>query len=367
MPPSNLGGMNRSEGQFDALLVLSFGGPEGPEDVRPFMENVTAGRGIPPERLDEVSQHYYHFGGVSPLNQLNRELIANVEAAVGKEGRKLPVYFGNRNWHPFGTEAVEQIAADGHRNVAVFATSAWGGYSGCKQYDEDILKIRKYALDTLGADIQFTKLRQFYDHPLFIGAFAAAVRKAIGELPPADRSEFRLVFSAHSIPVAADNAAGVDEDGPLYSRQVHEAARLVAAEVGIDDYDVVWQSRSGAAHIPWLEPDIVDHASALKKTGVSAIVVCPIGFISDHIEVIWDLDSELMAAADEMGLTVVRTATPGPTAEFAHMVVELVDEAETVTRPGVYEGARRLGTTPLKGCSINGAPCSPDCCPTRRR
>ncbi|AKK03176.1 ferrochelatase [Corynebacterium epidermidicanis] len=359
--------MTVSASPFDALLVLSFGGPEGPDDVRPFLENVTAGRGIPPERLDEVGAHYFHFGGVSPLNALNREIIANLEQAIAERGWQLPIYFGNRNWHPFGTETAERIARDGHRKVAVFATSAWGGYSGCKQYNEDIAQLRAHLAEQGLPEVEFVKLRQFYDHPLFIKAFAEATRAAFDSLSSQQREHSRLVFTAHSIPTAADEASGLPADGPLYSSQVGEASRLVAAELGITDYDLVWQSRSGAPHIPWLEPDIVDHAHELHEAGVTTLIVCPIGFISDHIEVIWDLDSELQTAATADGQHVVRVGTPGPTAEFTSMVLSLIDEYAAGLRPGNYELAARLGTTPLRGCTRNGAPCAEGCCPTRPR
>lgn len=340
---------------FDALLVLSFGGPEGVADVRPFMENVTRGRGIPPERLDEVSEHYYHFDGISPLNGLNREIIAHLEQALPD----LPIYFGNRNWHPFASEAAEALARAGHRRVAVFATSAWGGYSGCRQYDEDIAGMRAHLAEKGLPEIEFTKLRQFYNHPLFIQASAESVRQALAQIGD---DAARVVFTAHSIPVAADESSGRPEDGALYSAQVAESSRLVAEQLGLEDYDLVWQSRSGAAHIPWLEPDIVDHANALAGQGVSSLVVYPIGFISDHIEVVWDLDTELQAAAQERGMRVVRAETIGPTVSFTRLVVELLAE-----HAGVAE-ARCLGSMSPRGCTVNGAPCAEDCCmPAHRR
>lgn len=335
---------------FDALLVLSFGGPEGVADVRPFMENVTRGRGIPPERLDEVSEHYYHFDGVSPLNALNRDIVAKLRDALPE----LPIYLGNRNWHPFGADTAEQIARDGHRNVAVLATSAWGGYSGCRQYDEDIKTIRQHLSDGRFPELNFTKLRQFFDHPRFIAASADSIAAAATEF---GNDPYRLVFTAHSIPLAADSASGTEEDGPLYSNQVRRSARLIAEKLQIADYDVVWQSRSGAAHIPWLEPDIVDHAATLAQQGTKNILVYPVGFISDHIEVIWDLDTELMAAARKSGQHVVRAGTVGPTAEFTDMIKELLLEHAT-------HSPQRLG----RGCTVNGDPCRPKCCePARRR
>ncbi|HHU45000.1 MAG TPA: ferrochelatase [Actinomycetales bacterium] len=353
------------DGSFDAVLLLSFGGPEKKEDVRPFLENVTRGRGIPPERLDEVGEHYYAFGGKSPLNDLNREIIANLEKKLADEGIDLPVYFGNRNWHPMAEDTAEKMAADGVRRALVFATSAWAGYSGCRQYHEDIGRVLGHLADKGIEPIELEKLRGFHDHPLFIGEFADAVRAAYARLPEDRREGARLVFTAHSIPDSADAASGpAAEGGNLYSRQVNEAAALVAAQVGVNEFDVVWQSRSGPPSVPWLEPDIVDHIEAIHAdgAGVDAAVVCPVGFVSDHIEVVWDLDSELQ---DEMGMhdiVIERAATPGPSAAFSEMIVELIRERT--------DGAevRRLGEEPLLGRGCDGTPCAVDCCvPQRRR
>ena len=276
----------------DALLVLSFGGPEGSDEVRPFLENVTRGRGVPPQRLDEVAQHYLHFGGVSPINRCNRTLITAIEQALATAGLDLPVYFGNRNWHPMVEDAVAEMAADGVRRALVFATSAWGGYSGCRQYHEDIARAR--AAVGAGAP-ELVKLRQFFDHPLFVAACADALRTARAQIG----ANSRVVFTAHSVPLAADAAAGlVTQGGHRYSRQVTETARLVAAAAGVDGvdgpdgYDVVWQSRSGPPQVPWLEPDVIDHLDVLRADGVPGVVVAPIGFVSDHLEVRWDLDHE---------------------------------------------------------------------------
>lgn len=335
-------------------MLLSFGGPEGPDEVRPFLENVTRGRGIPPERLDAVEQHYLRFGGVSPLNARNREIIAAL-----RERLDLPVYFGNRNWHPLVEDTVAQMARDGVRRALVFATSAYGGYSGCRQYQEDITRARH----AVGVDApELVRLRQFFDHPLFIEANADAARAAWDTLPAELRGEARLVFTAHSIPVAADAAAGTPaEGGHRYSRQVRETARLVAENLGVTDYDVVWQSRSGPPQVPWLEPDIVDHIEALHGAGVRAVVVSPIGFVSDHIEVIWDLDTEARAKATELGMGFARAATAGPDPRFADMIVELVDEVCHDAAP------RRLSELPCTGATVNGAPCAPDCCLSTRR
>ncbi|WP_278264352.1 ferrochelatase [Nocardia sp. AG03] len=338
----------------DALLLLSFGGPEGPGDVIPFLENVTRGRGIPRARLEEVAQHYLHFGGVSPINALNREIIAAVEADLADAGLDLPVYFGNRNWHPMVEDTVARMTADGVRSALVFPTSAWGGYSGCRQYDEDITRARA----AVGADApELVKLRQYFDHPLLIESFADAITAALARLPAERRDGARLVFTAHSIPVSADRTAGPPADGGrLYSRQVAEAARLCAAATGFTDYDVVWQSRSGPPQVPWLDPDIVDHLDVLHGKGIDAVVVCPVGFVSDHLEVIWDLDNEAATRAAELGMAFARAATPGTDPRFSRMIVELIQER-------VEAGpVRELGTVPGYGCTVDGALCAPGCC-----
>ncbi|ANE04060.1 ferrochelatase [Corynebacterium crudilactis] len=349
----------RTSDAFDALLVLSFGGPEGHEEVRPFLENVTRGRGIPPERLDDVAVHYHHFGGVSPINALNKEIIANVETELASRGVDLPVYFGNRNWKPFDNEAADLMAKDGVKNALVLATSAWGGYSGCQQYQEDIQGMIEH-LEAQEESITFTKLRQFYDHPRFVGTMARLVQDSYAKLPEYLRGEARLVFTAHSIPLAADDAAGTPQDGSLYSQQVKEASALIAAAAGVEDFDVVWQSRSGNPRTPWLEPDIVDHAVELHEKGQKALIVCPVGFISDHMEVIWDLDSELMEEAERRNMVVERVATVGPTPDFAALVADLIEEAQ------LKRIIERLGTLPVRGSSINGAPCGDGCCGTSK-
>ncbi|WP_405165239.1 ferrochelatase [Nocardia sp. NBC_01499] len=338
----------------DALLLLSFGGPERPEDVMPFLENVTRGRGVPRERLEEVAQHYLHFGGVSPINALNRDIIAAVEAELATAGIDLPVYFGNRNWAPMVEDTVARMAADGVRSALVFPTSAWGGYSGCLQYHEDIVRART----AFGADApDLLKLRQYFDHPLLIEAFADAIRAARQELPADRRDGARLVFTAHSIPVTADTAAGPPADGGhLYSRQVAEAARLAAVATGFTDYDVVWQSRSGPPQVPWLDPDIVDHLDDLAAKDVDAVIVCPVGFVSDHLEVIWDLDNEAKEKAAELGMAFARAATPGTDPRFARLVVELIDEQLNDT------ASRHLGEVSGYGCTLNGEPCAIGCC-----
>jgi protoporphyrin/coproporphyrin ferrochelatase len=326
----------------DAVLLLSFGGPEGPDEVMPFLENVTVGRGIPRERLAAVAEHYLHFGGVSPINGINRELITALEAEI-----ELPVYFGNRNWEPHVEDTVTAMRDDGIRRAAVFTTSAWGGYSSCVQYIEDIARARTAAGE--GAP-ELVKLRQYFDHPLFVQMFTEAVGAAAQTVP----AGARLVFTAHSIPVAARSRCGPD----LYGRQVAYASRLVATAAGYEDYDQVWQSRSGPPQVPWLEPDIADHLTTLAAAGTKAVIVCPIGFVADHIEVVWDLDHELAKQAAELGIAFARAATPNADARFARLAADLIDELRYSREPARAPG---LDAPPLQGFSVNGALCTPEC------
>ena len=337
--------------RFDALLLLSFGGPEGPEQLMPFLENVTRGRGIPRERLESVAEHYLHFGGVSPINGINRELISAIEAELAHRGETLPVYFGNRNWEPYVEDAVAAMRDNGIRRAAVFSTSAWGGYSGCAQYQEDIARGRAAA----GPDApELVKLRQFFDHPLLIAMFSDAIADAAATLPADLRDDARLVFTAHSIPLRAANRCGPD----LYERQVGYTAALVAAAAGYREYDQVWQSRSGPPQVPWLEPDVGDHLTTLAANGTRAVIVCPIGFVADHIEVVWDLDSELAEQAAEAGIAFARASTPNASPRFAQLVVDLIDELR-LDRPA----QRVAGPDPVPGygCSVNGAFCTELC------
>nr|WP_067471359.1 ferrochelatase [Dietzia timorensis] len=335
------------------MVLLSFGGPESPDDVMPFLENVTRGRGIPRERLEEVAEHYYHLGGKSPLNSLNLQIIDNLRAELAASGRELPVFFANRNWAPYVEDVTAELAEQKIARAAVFATSAWGGYSGCGQYHEDIARARAAVGD---AAPEMIKLGQFFSTERFISTFAAATRTQLDAAIEAGERP-RLVFTAHSIPISADKAAGPDEESRgLYSRQVRSAAELVAAEAGVDDFDLVWQSRSGPPQVPWLEPDIVDHATSLAEAGETSLVVCPIGFISDHVEVVWDLDNELAEECESLGVTLRRAATPGDTTEFARMVLDLLAEVETGESPA------RLGEVPSYGCRANGVACGTACC-----
>ncbi|ORV88105.1 ferrochelatase [Mycobacterium interjectum] len=328
---------------FDAVLLLSFGGPEGPEQVRPFLENVTRGRDVPPERLDDVAEHYLHFGGVSPINGINRALITELQAELD-----VPVYFGNRNWEPYVEDTVTTMRDNGVRRAAVFTTSAWSGYSGCAQYVEDIDRARGAA----GPDApELVKLRPYFDHPLFVEMFAGAIAAAADTVP----GDARLVFTAHSVPVAADQRCGPR----LYSRQVAYATRLVAAGAGYTDYDLTWQSRSGPPQVPWLGPDVADHLRAIATAGTRAVIVCPVGFVADHIEVVWDLDYELRLQAEAAGMAFVRAATPNADRRFARLAADLIDELRTGRAP-----TRTTGPDPVPGClaSVNGMPCRPPHC-----
>jgi ferrochelatase len=336
---------------YDAFLLLSFGGPEHPEDVLPFLRNVTRGRGVPDERLAEVAEHYYHFGGVSPINQQCRELLAAVGADFAAHGIDLPAYWGNRNWQPMLSDTVAQMRDDGITSALGFATSAYGGYSSCRQYWEDIAAAR--AKVGPGAPA-ITKLRQFHDHPGFVDPHADAVREALEGLDPARRRSTRLVFTAHSIPVSMAQTAG--PDGGRYTAQLRETAALVHARAAADlPWDLVWQSRSGPPQVPWLEPDVNDHLAALADQGATDVVVSPIGFISDHLEVIWDLDNEALATARELGLGYARAATPGTDPRFVAMIRELVQERIA----GVPR--QRLGTLPIWD------QCPAGCCPAPQR
>jgi len=343
------------ESPVDSFLLLSFGGPQGPDEVLPFLRNVTAGRGVPDERLAAVAEHYYHFGGVSPITAQNRALLAALGEEFGRRGIDLPLYFGNRNWHPFLTDTARQLVADGRRHALVLATSATGSYSGCRQYREDLARAST-ELGTAGAGLRFTKLRHYFDHPGFVAANATAVRAALAELPAELREAARLVFTAHSVPVSMNATAG--PDGGLYLAQHRETARLVAEAVrgAGAEFDLVWQSRSGPPQVPWLEPDVNDHLRALAAAGVPAVLVAPTGFVSDHLEVLWDLDQEARETAAELGLRFVRAGTAGTDPQFVAGLVDLVEE-QLSGRPRAHLG--RLG--------VCGLHCPAGCCPAPAR
>ncbi|MET0553649.1 MAG: ferrochelatase [Vicinamibacteria bacterium] len=323
---------------MDAIVVLSFGGPEGMDDVRPFLRNVLRGRPVPPERIEEVAHHYELFGGVSPLNGQNRALVAALRARLAEAGPDLPVYWGNRNWAPYLADTLRDMARDGVRSALGFVTSAFSSYSGCRQYLEDVERARA----EVGADApEVQKLRAFYNHPRFLAANADPVRAALATLGP----DARLVFTAHSIPVAM--AAGC-----AYEAQLREAAALVAAAAGHGRFDLAFQSRSGPPSQPWLAPDIGDYLEQVAAEGARDVVVCPIGFVSDHMEVLFDLDTEALARARELGLRMVRTPTASNHPGYVEMVRELIVERLEGTARATAAGSPALPDA-----------CAPGCCP----
>ncbi|MBY3552998.1 ferrochelatase [Modestobacter lapidis] len=331
-------------GRREALLVLSFGGPEGSADVMPFLENVTRGRGIPPERLTAVAEHYHHFGGVSPINAQNLALIEAVRAELARAGVDLPVYWGNRNWAPYVEDTWRQMAEDGIEHAYVFATSAYASFSGCRQYHEDVARARTALASDPSAPAGPTaeKLPHYFDRPGFRQANAEALVAALARLPAGLRDSARLVATAHSIPTSMAAVAG--PQGGAYEAELRAAAQAVvdAAAPG-RPFDLVWQSRSGPPSVPWLEPDVNDHLRALAEAGEQAVVVFPVGFVSDHLEVIWDLDNEAEQTAAELGLAFARAATAGTHPAFVATVRELLQERRAGGEP-------RLGTDCPASC-----------------
>jgi len=326
---------------YDAFLLVSFGGPEGPADVMPFLENVTRGRGVPRERLAEVAHHYRLFGGMSPINRHCRDLLAAVEKDFAAARVDLPLYWGNRNWHPHLADTVARMTADGVRHAVAFVTSAYGSFSGCRQYLDDIGAARAKA----GPDApRIDKIRHFYDHPGFIEPFADATLAAIGSLPPGVKHDAPLVFTAHSVPEAMAAASG--PAGGLYQAQLSEAARLVAglvsqAEGRERDWRLVYQSRSGPPSVRWLGPDVRDHLAGLARAGARGAVLVPVGFVSDHMEVVYDLDIDAAETAGRLGMALARAATPGAHPRFVSMITELVRERMGGQAAGGTAGAMR--------------------------
>jgi protoporphyrin/coproporphyrin ferrochelatase len=310
-------------GGYDALLVLSFGGPEKPEDVIPFLENVLRGRKVPRERMLEVAEHYYHFGGKSPINDQNRELIARLEDLLAAEGPRVPVYWGNRNWRPFLADTMRQMRDDGIKRALGFVTSAYSSYSGCRQYREDIAKAQAEVGE--GAP-EVAKLPVFNAHPRFIAVNAENVLAAISQFATIPH----VAFTAHSVPLAMASTS-------RYEEQLRETAAMVASRLGLSDWALVYQSRSGPPSQPWLGPDIKDHIRALHAEGRKELVIAPTGFISDHLEVLYDLDTEAAALCDELGIHMRRSKTAGTHPEFIRMIRDLM-----------------LGDVQV---------CAPDCCP----
>lgn len=335
---------------YDALLVVSFGGPDGPDDVLPFLENVLRGRNVPRERMLDVAEHYYRFGGRSPINDQNRALIAAVEKELATHGPHLPIYWGNRNWHPLLPDTLRQMAADGVRRALAFVTSACSSYSSCRQYRENIAAAQ--AEVGLAAP-QVDKLRVFYNHPGFIKPMTELTSAAFEQIPAERRDDALLLFTAHSIPVAMAT-------GCRYEEQLREACRLVAD--GLPNslslrarapWHLVYQSRSGPPQQPWLEPNIGDFiVSRNKESRIRDVVVVPIGFISDHMEVLFDLDTEVRECCDRLGINMVRAATVGTHPRFVQMIRELIVERTTNAPERVALGS--LGP--------NHDVCPNDCC-----
>lgn len=329
--------------KYDALLLVSFGGPESQDDVIPFLENVLRGKNVPRERMLEVAEHYRHFGGVSPINQQNRDLIAALKADFAANGLDLPIYWGNRNWTPYLPDALREMQTAGVKRAIAFFTSAFSSYSGCRQYRENIQVAQAEVGEGAPA---IDKLRTFYNHPGFIEPMIEATQKSLSSFPAESRKQATLLFSAHSIPNSmAENCN--------YEKQLQEASRLVAAGVGTENWQTVFQSRSGPPTQPWLEPDVcqVIEQLAAEKPGAPVVVV-PIGFVSDHMEVMFDLDEEAKNKADDLGVPFARAATVGTHPRFVQMIRELVLE-----RMNPAEGKLSLGTL---GPSHDVCPV--DCC-----
>ncbi|WP_148574341.1 ferrochelatase [Nocardioides caldifontis] len=351
-----------SAAPYDALLLVSFGGPEKPEDVVPFLQNVTAGKEIPVERLEEVGQHYYGFGGRSPINDLNREFLAAVEEDFRGAGLDLPVYWGNRNWTPYLPEALRAMREDGVRRALCFFTSAYSSYSGCRQYRENLAA----AVAEVGQGApRLDRVRHYFNHPGFVEPMVDATLAALAELPAAQRNDARILYVTHSIPTAMNDASGGPGAGGAYVAQHVSVAAEITERVRQQTghrfgSELVYCSRSGPPSVPWLEPDVGDRITELAKEGVPAVAVVPIGFISDHMEVIYDLDTEARAAAEDAGVSFARAATAGLDPRFVAMVRDLVLERAAVESAA----AGRTGLPPTRA-AVGSLPPSWDVCPPR--
>ena len=344
--PSSFGDLMPQQ-SYDALLFVSFGGPEGPDDVIPFLENVLRGKNVPRERMLEVAEHYNHFGGVSPINQQCRELIDALTIELQANNVDLPIYWGNRNWHPLLPDTMRKLKAAGAKKVLTFITSGFSSYSGCRQYRENIYAAQDEAD---AGDIEIHKIRVFYNHPDFVSVIVENVAAAMQQLG-GESDDTRIAFTAHSIP---DSMASTSD----YVKQLTECCRLVAEQLHVpqERWKLVFQSRSGRPQDPWLEPDICDHLQQLQTDGVRQVVISPIGFLSDHIEVLYDLDDEAQKACKELGIRMARAATPGSHPRFVSMIRKLIQERMDVAQP---ECIGQYGP--------NHDVCPIDCCPAPRR
>lgn len=343
--------MTDSAAAYDAILVVGFGGPEGPDDVMPFLENVTRGWNVPRERLLEVANHYHHFGGKSPINDQVRDLIAALRAELDRNGVHLPIYWGNRNWRPMLADTVAEMKGAGVTRAIALVLAGQSSYSSCRQYREDVTR----ACETVepGAPA-IDKIRVFYNHPEFIAANVERVAAALERIPVERRGSARIAFTAHSIPESMAETCA-------YVRQLREASRLVAEELGVsaDRWALVFQSRSGRPQDPWLEPDILDHVRAMADQGVKDLVIHPIGFLSDHIEVLYDLDEEAQLLCDALGVHLERAATVGVHPRFIAMLRELIVERIEGWNPDRKRAVGRFGP--------NHDVCPTDCCPPPTR
>jgi ferrochelatase len=344
---------------YDALLLVSFGGPEKPDDVVPFLENVTRGRGIPRERLEEVGEHYFAFGGRSPINDQNRALLAALREDLAGAGLDLPVYWGNRNWDPYLPDTVRQMRDDGVTRAACFLTSAYSSYSSCRQYRENLADAVE---DVPGAPV-LDRLRQYHNHPGFVEPVVDATLAALAELPPAAAEQAHLVFVTHSIPEAMDEASG--PGGHAYATQHRGVMDAVATRIRARTSQhlpttLAYCSRSGPPHVPWLEPDVNDHLRSLADQGATGVVVVPFGFVSDHMEVIYDLDTEAAGTAEELGLAFVRAASHGVDPRFVAMVRDLLLERAAAERGDAVDRAA-VGSLPVMPDR-----CAPGCCANPR-
>jgi len=319
---------------YDAILLVSFGGPEKPEDVMPFLENVTRGRNVPRERLLEVAEHYHHFDGRSPINDQNRALMAALQQELAAHGPRLPIYWGNRNWHPFLTDTLRQMKADGVKKAIAFVTSAFSSYSGCRQYRENIADSQAAVGD--GAP-HIDKLRVFHNHPGFLEVIRLETQDALNQLPAALRDNAEVMFTAHSIPLSMAR-------GSKYEAQLLAAVNAIASTLQLQNFRLVYQSRSGPPQVPWLEPDVLVAIRESAARGVKALVLVPIGFVSDHLEVLYDLDTEAKQLCDELGITMTRAATAGTHPAFVRMIRQLIVER-------------------MEGGGIVPELCTAECCP----
>ncbi|WP_165224098.1 ferrochelatase [Aquisphaera insulae] len=341
----------RDVATYDAVLVVGFGGPERGEDVMPFLENVTRGKNVPRERLEEVARHYDHFGGRSPINAHVRDLIAALEPELKRHGVLLPVYWGNRNWHPFLADTIREMEAAGIRRALAVVLAAHSSYSGCRQYREDILRARDEAGPNSPA---IDKVRVFYNHPDFIAANADRIREALAKLKPEERPGYHVVFTAHSIPESMARSS-------RYEEQLAESCRLVAEALGLagDGWSLAYQSRSGRPQDPWLGPDILDHLRGKKSEGTPGVIVHPIGFLSDHMEVLYDLDEEARVVCEAISLPMIRSRTVGTHSGFVRMIRELICERIACMPAGERRSLGQFGP--------DHDVCPVDCCPPPSR